>query len=167
MQTQNFDRIGSRIALFIGLPFGTIFSLTVLLISLFPPIDIALAFHGGAIFWHPIIWAGLIPVTFIFLLWKAGGKIKVNLDKKHSILKTSFFFTLFINSWLFALIILIFIIGGTFFSPSQATNLLNMRMTMIYITIFSYIISTVFTTFTIGYLIISITQKKLNNSYVY
>lgn len=161
MKTVNLDRIGSRIALLVGLPFGTIFSLTVLIVSLFPMVDFGLAFIGGGLFWHPIIWAGLIPASFIFLLWTAGNKIKKHLDKKYSIVRTSFLFTLFVTSWLFGLILLIFIIGGLFFSPFQPSGFSNISLTAIGLTVFTYVISTVLTTLTIGLLIVKITKNKI------
>ena len=161
MTTVNLDKIGSRTALFVGLPFGTIFSLTVLFISLFPMLDFGLAFIGGGLFWYPIIWAGLIPATFIFLLWTAGKKIKKHLDKKYSIIQTSFLFTLFVNSWLFGLILLIFIIGGLFFNPLQTSGFSNISLTAIGLTVFTYIISTVLTALTIGLLIVAITKNKI------
>lgn len=160
MTTVNLDRIGSRTALFVGLPFGTIFSLMVLFISLFPMFDLGLAVIDGRLFWHPIIWGGLIPATFIFLLWTGGGKIKKHLDKKHSIIRTSFLFTLFVNSWLFALILMIFIIGGLFF-PLYKEGFSGISLTAIGFTISLYLVSTVFTALTIVLLIVTITKNKI------
>lgn len=160
MTTDNLEKIGSKTALCIGLPFGTIFSLSVLFISLFPILNFGLVLVGGKLFWHPLIWAGLIPATFIFLLWTAGKKIKNHLDKKYSIIKTSFLFTIFVNSWLFGLILLIFIIGGFFFSP-QTSGIANISLTAIGLTVFTYIVSTVLTALTIGLLIVTITKNKI------
>lgn len=87
----NLDKIGSQTALFIGLPLGTIFSLGVLVISLFPMFDLGLAIIGGKLFWHPIIWAGLIPATFIFLLWAAGKKNQITFRQKVFCPKNKFF----------------------------------------------------------------------------
>ena len=161
MTTVNLDKIGSRTALLVGLPIGTIFSLTVLAMSLFPMLDFGLAIIGGGLFWFPLVWAGLIPSTFIVLLWSAGKKIKVHLDKNYSLIKTSFLFTLFVNSWLFGLILLIFIIGGLFFSPIQTVAFSNISIVAIGLTIFSYVIATALTTLTIGLLIVTITKNKI------
>src|SRR5690606_19830238 len=106
MATINLDKIGSRTALLIGLPIGITFSLTVLFISLFPMLGLGLAFIGDGLFWHPLVWAVLIPTAFIFLLWTAGKKIKTHLNKNYSLIKTSFLFTLFVNTWLFGLILI-------------------------------------------------------------
>ncbi len=159
--TVNLDKIGARTALFVGLPFGTVFSLTVFVFSLFPMLDFGLAFIGGGLFWNPIIWAGLIPVTFIFLLWTAGNKIKTHLDKKYSVIQTSFLFTLFVNSWLFGVILIIFSVSGLFFSPLHTSGISNISLTAIGLTIFTYIISTVLTALTIGLLIVTITKNKI------
>lgn len=159
--TVNLDKIGARTALFVGLPFGTVFSLTVFVFSLFPMLDFGLAFIGGGLFGNPIIWAGLIPVTFIFLLWTAGNKIKTHLDKKYSVIQTSFLFTLFVNSWLFSVILIIFSVGGLFFSPLHTSGISNISLTAIGLTIFTYIISTVLTALTIGLLIVTITKNKI------
>ncbi|MBP6182968.1 hypothetical protein [Flavobacterium sp.] len=161
MMTVNLDKIGARTALFVGLPFGTVFSLTVFVFSLFPMLDFGLAFIGGGLFWNPIIWAGLIPVTFIFLLWTAGNKIKTHLDKKYSVIQTSFLFTLFVNSWLFGVILIIFSVSGLFFSPLHTSGISNISLTAIGLTIFTYIISTVLTALTIGLLIVTITKNKI------
>jgi hypothetical protein len=83
-------------------------------------LDIVIAIIGGRLFWHPIIWAGVIPITFMILLWIAGGKIKKHLDKNYSVLMTSFLFTFFVNTWLFGLFLVIFIVGGLFFNPLQS-----------------------------------------------
>jgi len=161
MKTTNLDKIGAHTALFVGLPFGIIFSAMVLVISLFPMLDFGLVLIGGRIFWHPIIWAGIIPIVFIFLLWTAGKKIKTHLDKKYSIIKTSFLFTLFVNNRLFGLILLIFIIGGLFYSPLHTAKSTNINFIAIGLAIFTYIISTILTTFTIGLLIVTITKNKI------
>lgn len=159
--TTSADKIGSKISLLVGLPIGTIFSLTVLVISLFPMLDFGLATIGGGLFWFPIIWAGLIPITFIFLLWTAGKKIKGHLDKNYSIIKASFLFTLFVNSWLFGLILLIFIIGGLFFNPSKTFSLSNISVLAVVLTILTFITATVLTSVTIGLLIVTITKNKI------
>ncbi len=161
MKAVNLDRIGSKVALYIGFPLGVFFSLIVLFLSLFPILDFGLVFIGGELFWNPIIWAGVIPVTFIFLLWTAGGRIKVHLDRKDSIVWTSFLFTLFVNTWLFGLILLIFVIGGFFYSPIHTSNIITVSLISLGVTLLTYIISTVMTSMTIGLLIVTITRNKI------
>lgn len=160
MTSTREDRIGSRTALLIGLPIGLMFSFTILVISLFPMVDIGLAAIGGRLFWHPIIWAGLIPIIFTFLLWKAGQRINVHLDKNYSVIKISFLFTLFINSRLFTLILLIFLIGGLFSNVVGTFSLFSFGVAL-GLTIFTFITATVFTTFTVGMLIVTIAKRKI------
>ncbi len=161
MTKVNSEKIGACTALLIGLPCGIFFSLAILYISLFPMLDLGLAVIGGRLFWHPVIWAGLIPATFILLLWKAGKKIRTHLDKKYSLLQTSFQFTLFVNSWLFGLIVLIFMISGLFFSLNKISLFSHINLIAIGLTASAYIISTAFTTLTIGLLIVKITKNKI------
>jgi hypothetical protein len=161
MTEVNLDKIGSRTALFVGLPIGTIFSSMVLILSLFPVFDFGFVLIGGKLFWHPLIWAGIIPLTFVFLLWKAGGKIKKHLDEKHSILSTSLKFTIFVNSWLFGLIFLNFIVGGLFFSFLQPNSSVYLNLIAFALTILIYLVSTILTTVTIGLLIVIITKKRI------
>lgn len=162
MKSKNPNNIGSWIALLIGLPFGTFFSLLILFLSLFPILDIVIAIIGGRLFWHPIIWEGVIPITFTILLWIAGGKIKKHLDKNYSVLMTSFLFTFFVNSWLFGLFLLIFLVGGLFFNPLQSDGFSRFSLIAIFLTFFTYIFSTALTTFTLGLLIVTITKHKLS-----
>lgn len=159
---KNRDKIGSWTSVLIGLPFGFIFSFSVLYLSLFPFIDMGVFLIGGSLFWHPLIWAGVLPVSFVFLLWTAGKKINKHLEKKYSIIWTSFLFTLFVNSWLFGLILLIFIIGRFFFSPMLFSETSNIPVTAIFLTFFTYLFSTAFTSLTIGLLIVSITKNRIN-----
>ncbi len=163
MKNQNIHNIGSRVALFIGLPFGTIFSLTVFVFSLFPMLDFGIVIIGGQLFWHPIICVGLIPVTFIFLLWAAGRKIKTHLGKNYSVIKTSFLFTVFVNNRLFGLIILIFIVSGFLYNPLQ-TNPFDISLIAIGLTVLTYIIATTLTTLTIGLLIVFVTKNKIDEN---
>jgi hypothetical protein len=153
------EKIGSRTALLIGLPIGITFSFLVLFISLFAPLDIGIGFIGGRLFWHPIIWAAIIPFTFGLLLWKAGQRIKRHLDKDYSILKTSFYFTLFVNTYFFGLILLIFIIGGLLFNAVSNFSFSTFGIAF-GLTTSIYVGATVFTTFTIGLLIVYITKKR-------
>ncbi len=163
MKAIGTDSTGSWTAILIGFPLGIIFSWTVLYISLFPMVDIGLLIIGGRLFWHPIIWAGIIPIVFMFLLWKAGDKIKMHLQRGYAVLKTSFLFTLYINSWLFALILALLIIGRLFFSPTQEpiSSFSIITLTTIAITFFTYLISTVITALTIGLLVVTITKNKI------
>jgi len=158
------NNTGSKIALIFGIPIGLTFSFFVLLISLFPPIDFALAFTGGRLFWFPIINCIIIPATFIYLLWKGGKNIHKHLNLNYSIIKSSFLFTLYINVRLFLLLFLIFLIGGIFFNP--ASEVISGKVFTIFIglgiTISTFIIATLFTTFTIGILIVTNTRKRIN-----
>jgi hypothetical protein len=161
MTEENLEKIGSRTALLIGLPIGMIFSFAVLFISLFPMFDFGLALIGGKLFWHPIIWGGLIPLSFTFLLWIAGKKIKGHLSRNYSTLKISFLFTLYVNSRLFGLLLLIFIVGDLFFNIIQPLSLSNINLVAIGLTILTFIAATAFTTVTIGLLIVIITKRKI------
>ncbi len=155
MKAIGTDSTGSWTAILIGFPLGIIFSWTVLYISLFPMVDIGLLIIGGRLFWHPIIWAGIIPIVFMFLLWKAGDKIKMHLQRGYAVLKTSFLFTLYILALL--------IIGRLFFSPTQEpiSSFSIITLTTIAITFFTYLISTVITALTIGLLVVTITKNKI------
>jgi hypothetical protein len=161
MTTANLDRVGSWTALLIGLPIGLAFSFFVLFISLFPLLDFGLAIIGGGLFWHPIVWGGLIPLTFAFLLWTAGKRIKSHLDKNYSTIKTSFLFTLFVNSWLFGLLLAMFIIGGLFFNIAPTVSFSNISIVAIGLTILTFITATGLTSVTIGLLIVTITKNKI------
>ena len=158
MRTANLDRVGPWTSVLIGLPCGLLFTFFIVIISLFPPIDLGLATIGGGLIWHPITWI-VVMLTFLFLLWTAGKKIKKHLDRQYSIVKTSFLFTLFINCWLFGLFIPIFIIGGLIFY--QSFNLWAFGIAL-GLTVFAFIVATVFTTFTIGLVVIAITKNKIN-----
>jgi len=159
MKTKNNSQIGAQIALLIGLPIGAIFSLAILLISLVPMFDLGLVIVGGRFFWHPLVWAGLIPATFIFSLWSAGKKIETRLDKNYSLIKTSFLFTLFVNTPLFAIILMTFLAGGII--PISQIDSPTISFAAIGLTVFTYLISVPFTTLTIGLLIVTITKNKI------
>lgn len=160
---ESLDIIGSQTALYIGIPLGTIFLFLVLYISLFPMLDFELVIIGGNLFWKPLVSFAIIPATFIFLLWTAGKKIKSHLDKNYSLIKTSFLFTLFVNSWLFTLLLIIFLVGGLFFS-SGGEKYARVSATAIGLTLFAYIISTAITTLTIGLLIVTVTKNRIYRS---
>jgi hypothetical protein len=97
----------------------------------------------------------------MILLWIAGGKIKKHLDKNYSVLMTSFLFTFIVNTWLFGLFLMIFIVGGLFFNPLQSDGFSGISLIAVFFTIFTYIFSTAMTTFTIGLLIVNITKNRL------
>jgi hypothetical protein len=161
---ERFEKIGSKSALLIGLPIGILFSIFVLIITLFPMIDFGIMFIGGQIFWNPIIWGGLIPLVFIFLLWNSGKKIDSNLRKNFSKIKTSFLFTIYINIRLFSLIGLLFIIGA-FLNHQELNNtssIMNIIGISLVITILTFIVATIITTFTIGLGIIKLTSRKIS-----
>ena len=162
MTSASLDRVGSWTSLFIGLPLGVLFSFAVLYISLLPMLDFGVAIIGGGLFWHPIIWGGIIPLSYAILLWRAGKRIKGHLDKNYTALKTSFLFTLFVNSWLFGLLLSIFILGGLFFNIEQTISFGNISIVAIGLTILTFIIATALTTVTIGLLIVIITRSKIN-----
>ncbi len=160
MATNKIDTVGSWIAIFVGLPLGIAFCFLVLYISLFPPLDVGLSLIGGGLFWFPIVWAGLIPLTYTFLLWTAGKRIKKHLNKNYSALKTSFLFTTFVNAYLFGLFFGIFIISVLFINPLQTSSYYNFVIAPIVI-ILIFLLATIFITFTIGLLIVSITKNKI------
>ncbi len=162
MAKRNLDNIGSWTALVIGLPIGLLFAFAVLYTSLFPMLDFGLAVIGGKLFWHPIIWGGIFPICFGLLLWIAGKRIKGQLDKNISTLKTSYLFTFFVNSWLFGLILTIFIIGGFFFNITEKSSFFNISFFAIGLTILAFFISTALTTVTIGMLIVTITRNIIS-----
>lgn len=85
------ENIGGISALIIGLPIGFIFSAFTLYISLFPMFDFGIAFLGGKLFWSPIIWGGIIPLTYILLLWRAGKKFIPILIKDIACLNVVFY----------------------------------------------------------------------------
>jgi len=161
MPTQQPQNTGSWIALLIGLPFGVVFSYAILYISLFPMIDMFLAIIGGVVFWYPVVWAGIIPVVFMLVLWLAGRKIHRRLDNNYSTLWTSFRFTLFVNTWMFGLLMVFFVIGNVFFSVISNTKFgIGIGVA---ITLFMFGIATVFTTFTIGLLIVVVTKNRIRS----
>lgn len=157
------DKIGSRTTLLICLPIGLIFSFLVLIVSLFPPFDIVLALGGGGFFWFP--GSILIPLTFIYLLWSGGQKIARNIILDKSVLKTSFLFSLYVNSIPFILIAIIWLIGALFFSIDLKEYT---KSTFLLIglgsTILTFIIASPFTTFTIGLLTVYAIKKRLKTT---
>ncbi len=150
------ENIGGISALIIGLPIGFIFSAFTLYISLFPMFDFGIAFLGGKLFWSPIIWGGIIPLTYILLLWRAGKKIHSNINKGYSVFKCSFLFTLFVNVRLLILVKLIFIIGGVLNNFEGKLELIGISLIL---TALFFTIATLFTTLTIGLGIIKLTKK--------
>ena len=157
-------KYGSKVALMIGLPIGTLFSLGVLVLSLFPMLDLFIYGGGGGVFWHPLVWGLIIPVTFTYLLWKAGGNIERYFSKKYSTLKASFLFTLFVNSWLFLLISLVFLVGLLYYGIGEHQSFLDVFVEGFGIIICCYLIMTLLTTISVGLVIVAITEKKLKAS---
>lgn len=138
-----------------------IFSSIVLIASLFPPLDFLLALGGYQLFWQPIVWGVIIPSSFVYLLWNSGKKISKLLDKNKSI-KTSAIFTLNINIKLFTIIMGIYIISFLFFRNSTPlTSKMFPLLIGLFTIIVSFIFSTIATTFTIGLIIVKLTQNKL------
>jgi hypothetical protein len=153
------NRVGSWTALIVGFPIGMAFSFGVLYLSLHSMLDLGLTLIGGKLFWHPMIWAGVIPLTFALLLWKAGDRIKIHFEQGYSEIKTSFLFSFFVNMRLFVLLLLIFIGGGLFFNTNPSITFA--LSASIGLTLLTLIVATIFTTFTIGFLIVTITKNKI------
>ncbi|HLP32252.1 MAG TPA: hypothetical protein VK202_02205 [Bacteroidia bacterium] len=155
-----FDRIGSLTTLLICLPIGLLFSFLVLTISLFPPFNIALTLGGGGLFWFP--GSIIIPLTFAYLVWTGGRKIVNNLRQDKSVLRTSFLFSIYVNTFLFLTIAMLWLIGGLFYTIDLKEY---SKSTFVFIglglTIVTYIIATITTTFTIGLLTVFIIKKRL------
>jgi hypothetical protein len=155
---------GSKMALLIGLPIGTVFSLGVLVLSLFPMLDLFIVIGGGGVVWNPLVWGLVIPVTFTFLLWKAGGNIEGHFTKKYSTLKVSFLFTLFVNSWLFLLFAIIFLFGLVYYGFGEHQSFLDLFIGGLKTIFISYLVMTLCTTFSIGLVIVAVVEKKLKAS---
>ncbi|QTE23501.1 hypothetical protein [Polaribacter cellanae] len=158
-----FEKIGAKTALLIGASIGLVFLYYVIYFSLFPMLDFGIATINGNIFWNLLISLGLIPFTFILLLWKGGRKITHYISNGFSEIKSSFFFTLFINIRLFSLIGFIFIFG-TLIKTWKDENVLGVFTSLLIslsLTTIFFLISTLFTVFTIGLLIVNITHKRI------
>ena len=160
MTTKKLDKIGSWTAILIGTPIGLIFSFFAFLLSLLPPFDMILFTTGGGLMWHPIVFALIIPLTFMTLLWFSGKKIKSYLDKDYSLIKASFIFTININKWLFGLILTLFIISGLFFTRPTIDKYTSVWVGVVF-SIVTFLLSTLITTFTVGLLIVNITKNKI------
>lgn len=157
------EKTGSKYALLIGLPIGLTFSALVLFASLFPPLNFAIFMTNLNGFWHPLVWAGIIPISYMYLLWHEGGKISNYLQTK-SIFVTSFIFTLKLNLKLFAIILLIGLFSVLFFGVS--TVLESQLLTLLFVTIaiiLTFIFATLLTTFSISLIIVKLTQNKIKN----
>jgi hypothetical protein len=157
------EKIGSRYALLIGLPVGLTFSILVLIASLFPPFNFLVFTSGLQGFWHPLIWAVIIPVSFIFLLWYEGKKISNYLTSKNIFL-SSFIFTIKLNLKLFLILLLIAFFSTIFFGflvvlESQIKSLFIGTITIL----ITFIFATIATTFSISLVIVKLTQNKLKN----
>ena len=154
------NRIGSWTAVLIGTPIGLAFAFLAFFLSLFPPFDMILFATGGGLIWHPIVFALIIPMTFMTLLWLAGKKIKTYLDKDYSVIKTSFLFTININKWLFGLILILFLISGLFLTKPSIDRFTSVWVGVVF-SIIIFLYSTIITTFTIGLLIVNIAKNKI------
>ena len=164
------EKIGAEVALKIGLPIGLGFSMVVLYLSLFPLVDLAIYFIGGKLFWHPIVWALIIPLVFYGLLWTGGKKLKAYIENDFPSLKSSFYFTLFVNLRLFSIIALVFVIGGFITSNQMNEDMNSLKIIGLGLstTLFIFLLATIFITFTIGLTIVRLVEKKIsvaNNVY--
>ena len=155
------DKIGSWTTLLICLPIGFLFSFLVLTVSLFPPFNMALALGGGRLFWFP--GSIIIPLTFAYLLWTGGQKIVNNLQQEKSVLKTSFLFSIYVNSFLFLIIGIIWLISGIFYTIDlKEYSKLTFLLIGLSLTVITYFVATITTTFTIGLLTVYLIKKRLN-----
>jgi hypothetical protein len=157
----SLNKIGPRTAVIIGFPLGMGFGLGLLYLSLFPGLDFGIFVSGAGLFWHPLIWAGIIPASFIFLLWKAGKKIKLHLDRDFPLLKTSFLFTFYINNRLFSLLLLLYFISQLYTGLMPSEYLGKVNWMVLKILFWLYVIFTVLTSLTIGLLIVYITKSRI------
>ncbi|MFY7743240.1 MAG: hypothetical protein ACOVQR_11360 [Flavobacterium sp.] len=158
------EKIGSRFALLVGLPVGLTFSILVLIASLFPPFNFLVFTSGLQVFWHPLIWGGIIPFSFIFLLWYEGKKISNYLITKN-ILLSSFIFTAKLNMKLFLILLFTLLFTSLFFGisvalESQIKSILVSTITLL----ITFIFATIVTTFSISLIIVKLTQNKLKKS---
>jgi len=158
------EKIGARAALKIGLPIGLIFSMAVLYLSLFSMVNLGVYIIGGKLFWHPIVWALIVPLMFFGLLWTGGKKLKGYVENRFSSLKSSFHFTLYVNIRLFLIIALIFIVGGFLTSFQNDGNISSLKIIGMGLsaTLLTFLIATIFTTFTIGFAIVRLAEKKIS-----
>jgi len=158
---KSLGKIGSQTTLLICLPIGLLFSFLVLTISLFSPFDIALALGGGGLFWFP--GSIIIPLIFAYLLWTGGRKIVNNLRQDKSVLGTSFLFSIYVNSFLFLAIGILWVIGGLFYAIDLKEY---SKSTFVFVglgmTVITYLIATITTTFTTGLLTVYFIKKRLN-----
>jgi len=89
------QKTGSKYALIIGLPASFALCLMALPLSHFYPFAYILRLASLKIFWNPLAWL-VIAITVVLSLWQNGKAISPLL-KKHDVLKTSFYFTFFVN----------------------------------------------------------------------
>jgi hypothetical protein len=151
MMARNIDNSGSWVAILVGLPIGLLFSIVVLVFSLFPPIDFVLIFIGGGVFWKPFVCFVAIPLSFAYLLWQAGKRIKPNFDKGYSLLKVSFVFTFYM----------------IFFTPTLSAKIFHSIPIVgiaVALVMSSFILATAITTFTLGVFIAAITKYRFTIS---
>jgi hypothetical protein len=95
---------------------------------------------------------GLI-ISFLIVLGFAGHLASIDIEKRTSLLKTSFKYSLTVN----AIIWLIFIVL-TFFNREFENHLL-----IVTIPILAFIICTIITTFTVGLLICYLIKRRISN----
>ena len=157
------EKTGSKYALLIGLPIGLTFSALVLITSLFPPFNFVLFATNLQGFWHPWVWAGIIPIRYMYLLWNEGKKISNYLQTKN-IFISSFIFTVKLNLKLFAVILLIGIFSVLFFG---ASTVLKSELILLFVAtmaiILTFIFATLLTTFSISLIIVKLTQNKIKD----
>ncbi len=148
-------KIGSKMALLIGFPIGLLFSWMALTFSLFSPINVSVAISGGKFLWFP----GCIvtPLVFVYLLWSGGRRIASDLSLNKSILSTSFRFSLYVNSFIFLVIVALWVIGAFHFQETYITA----TVFMCSLVVGCYLLAVFFTTFTIGWLIVYVIKEKM------
>ena len=73
------EKIGGVTALLVGGPIGLAFSFVAFFASLMYTFTFLLILTGGGLIWNPIIFGGLLPLSFLILLWLSGKTISKNL----------------------------------------------------------------------------------------
>lgn len=150
---------GSRYALLIGLPAGLAVSSFLFFISLFPPLDILLFAAGFQVLWHPLALLSIVGV-YAYALWKSGKTITPSLLKnRFKLALTSLRFTAMVNIHLYVLILLIFVVGAI--THGEARDLIFRLPIAALVLLVFFIAATLFTTITVGLLIVHLTQKKI------
>ncbi len=150
---------GSRYAVLVGLPAGIVVSSLMLFVSLFPPIDLLIYAAGFQSIWHPLALLSIL-VVYTYALWKAGKNIVPSLNKNgFKLALVSLRFTAMVNIYLYALILLIFIVGAIFSGEARE---LFLRLPIAALALLAFFTPmTLFTSITIGLLIVHLTRKKI------